>query len=890
MELHPEVQAWLGDQPDWVAATFHAQGDGQDARELVNELASSRLRAHGVELPDEGLHDDPLAGRTTTTDRRASEAASTGEGPGTGASLGSHAELLCITQISSVVGANALGSLRPIKFGTNLNVVYGANGAGKSSYTRLLKQACGSPHAEKVLPNVFINGPPALSAQVAFQSTDSVAAGTGARTATFNGQPLPALRNAHVYDAHFREHILRQGDEAVALHGGLEVLLALEPVFAESLRVATELVGDLTPPDLDDLKGEHAVGRAIEALGANDEVGTFERLSTLSLEERTDLDNLRTRHADVQVRRNRQNQLRDISKQLGVYLANLSTTADAVAWDAIEIAAGKAARLSDARRTAIELAAELDRHVELDGVGSSAWRDLWRAAAAYSSTHAYPDSRFPVLEQHARCPLCMQPYTSETGTVRRMEAFRAYMEDESESILAHAEHSWAEGRASIPERSPELSAAVREELQEAHPTVLQQLERYQQDLEGRLTESRHWVQSLDQELATAASANQAVRSLPEAPVVLRRDLDTAALIAARDVAASLDGAATSAASTLDDDEIMRLRELDARERLKKSLERVKDAIGKASLSCKLEAVRTDLGTARLTRGFNSLAEAVLDESYSQNFERELARLHLGPIRVARAVRAKKLVAEVRTQLVDPLRQATLASVLSTGEQNGVAVAAFVATLPESTAPVVLDDPAASTDDRVRFHLAQRIVELSRERQVVVFTHDGYFTTCLIKEGRRGGGKVHAIKIERLGDVAGVVSSDEPFQRRSADQLLTHLSAGAEHLRELVADQDSSYPQAAAEWFSGLRGAWETLVEDRVFAGVVRRYGPQVQVAKLPQMHVLTQDLRQLAADEYQRCHSLVTAHSEGVDAGEAPIALTEVEDALNAIERFNAAL
>ena len=64
------------------------------------------------------------------------------------------------------IGVNALAQDQTIEFGPHLTVVYGANAAGKSGYTRILKRACRARGAEEVLGNVVsgaIPGRPSAS-------------------------------------------------------------------------------------------------------------------------------------------------------------------------------------------------------------------------------------------------------------------------------------------------------------------------------------------------------------------------------------------------------------------------------------------------------------------------------------------------------------------------------------------------------------------------------------------------------------------------------------------------------------------------------------------------------------------------------------------------------
>ncbi len=64
-----------------------------------------------------------------------------------------------LESISDVEGVNNLAENQELKFAlSGLTVVYGDNGAGKSGYTRILKNACRARHRATVLPNVFSSG------------------------------------------------------------------------------------------------------------------------------------------------------------------------------------------------------------------------------------------------------------------------------------------------------------------------------------------------------------------------------------------------------------------------------------------------------------------------------------------------------------------------------------------------------------------------------------------------------------------------------------------------------------------------------------------------------------------------------------------------------------
>ena len=72
-------------------------------------------------------------------------------------------------------------------------------------------------------------------------------------------------------------------------------------------------------------------------------------------------------------------------------------------------------------------------------------------------------------------------------------------------------------------------------------------------------------------------------------------------------------------------------------------------------------------------------------------------------------------------------------ILSEGEQRVVAIADFlteVALNPANTG-IILDDPVTSLDHQFRKLIAKRLIEESKKRQVIIFTHDLVFLTMLV---------------------------------------------------------------------------------------------------------------------------------------------------------------
>src|SRR5579885_480117 len=108
------------------------------------------------------------------------------------------AEAVSMVSVTHHRGANALAAEQTITFGPQLTIVYGHNAAGKSGYTRILKQACRSRASEEIFGNLFSDSaPPKPKASIAFRQGER----QESRIWTTDSPPSDALSSVSVFDA-----------------------------------------------------------------------------------------------------------------------------------------------------------------------------------------------------------------------------------------------------------------------------------------------------------------------------------------------------------------------------------------------------------------------------------------------------------------------------------------------------------------------------------------------------------------------------------------------------------------------------------------------------------------------------------------------------------------
>src|SRR5438067_9085152 len=148
MNVLREILQWSTARPEWQRDALRRLVTQPQIEESdVSELTTICKATHGLA---ERVPTAPLQPQDIRS-RRAQHSAVT---------LGS------ITHHS---GVNALAKNQKLEFGLALTIVYGANAAGKSGFTRILKRACRARGAEEILGNVLSGSlPPPPSATITF--------------------------------------------------------------------------------------------------------------------------------------------------------------------------------------------------------------------------------------------------------------------------------------------------------------------------------------------------------------------------------------------------------------------------------------------------------------------------------------------------------------------------------------------------------------------------------------------------------------------------------------------------------------------------------------------------------------------------------------------------
>lgn len=169
--------------------------------------------------------------------------------------------ILKIESIGDIRGIDDLSPKTPLDFGTNLTVVYGHNGSGKSGYTRILKKACGKPDAITLIPNVFKASPTEQICSISFNVNGTISTVKWIA----NSSPIATLRGVDIFDSAMGGSYIEEENEASYLPIEVALFEKLVNVF-DALKIKLEKSQSSLPSKLPKRPTEYGNSKYIEAM------------------------------------------------------------------------------------------------------------------------------------------------------------------------------------------------------------------------------------------------------------------------------------------------------------------------------------------------------------------------------------------------------------------------------------------------------------------------------------------------------------------------------------------------------------------------------------------------------------------------------------------------
>lgn len=837
-----EIKEWAGKQPAWVGYAIRDLETGKDPS--IGRLALMCLRvARGRDVAKADWVNGSVASGTSSGPMR-------------------------ILSITNVSGINKLKEKSALEFGKKqISVIYGLNGAGKSSFVRILKAVAGAADSQGLLTDVFSDETPSQSCTVKYTFPD-----TEKSVSWSVGQgPIEDMQQVDIFDTrrgevYFDENEVTYEPPVLTLFTKLidiatSVTKKLEgwKKTAFPLQVPSEIEGAETYRRVAGAMGSESFRQLLNAVEWTvDDGGKVEELR-LRLSEKTPAD----RAKEVQKRKMwLEKLLEDVRKRISGLSDVQYLKVDAARKNAV------------VKRETADLAAKelFSTSAKLEGVGSAVWRELWTAAKRYATAKAYPGKEYPGGEESVRCVLCHQELGVEAR--KRMESFENYVKG-------------------VAQKEADAAQLEVKMLLEGIPAEFNE-----EDLQQRLDaagiadlEERNRLIAFNTSVKSRRLAF--LRDAAGAPLPALEDLSDW-ISSALERAKKMGDSAQSLLADAQGGESIRKRVQGELSELlaKKWIFENRKALGlmhvHKRLNADLDAAKRLASTTKMSTKKSELADAVVTEAYAARFKNELDALSGGRIKVAlsksRVTRGRVLH---RIGLVSS-KKAELRSVLSEGESRIVSLAAFLADSEgnQTTSPFVFDDPISSLDQNYEEAVAKRLIRLAVTRQVIVFTHRLSMLGSILHYLKHYKEELHVeaecSAIREFDGIAGI-KTEFPMGGSGIGAALNRMFR--ESIPRCKKLQEAGNYHAYEVELKGLCSEFRVLVESSVetdlLCGVVQRYVRAVSTQKIP-------SLGKMKEADYRLLNELMTKFSgfEHSQPQEAPVPLPRLDDLLVDVKRL----
>jgi|694.fasta_scaffold130226_2 energy-coupling factor transporter ATP-binding protein EcfA2 len=304
----------------------------------------------------------------------------------------------------------------------------------------------------------------------------------------------------------------------------------------------------------------------------------------------------------------------------------------------------------------------------------------------------------------------------------------------------------------------------------------------------------------------------------------------------------------------------KISELIDRKLLSTKVLEVKTSIANRKIVATLQSKSSSFSTNSISRKTSDAREQLVEKNFNNLFQAELKLFKKSDLKIELNFGTDKGKSKIWHRLNSSY---TLADILSEGEQKAISLAEFLTELQLDNvkAPVIFDDPVNSLDHRIIDEVGKRFIELSKQRQVIIFTHSILLLHSLIQQSELDTNKQANVdfefhKVKNNFGITGIL--DEVEEINSFSYYTKKLQA----VIDIKPSPDQDEAKLAAEGYGHLRSAIEISVEDDLLKKTVKRYKKGVAFPSLLRIEGSKIDTNKgKVNDIYEKCCVSIDGHS-----------------------------
>jgi len=750
-----------------------------------------------------------------------------------------------LDSLSAISGVNRLAKNQIVNFAKNITVIYGENGTGKTGYSRVLRTLGFSYDTDKtILRNIYAATEP-QSATLNFKSNGTP------QTFIWNGANTDSeLQNISVFNSSCVQFSI--GDRS----------LIVSPIGFHLFQLVSDELNKLTlllqskiathPTELLWLANLRLTTPQYNFIASLSSTSTEQKLTELSVftpiheadltAKEIDLANLNKTLLQSQIQ-SMKSQIQELDFLAGK-IQTAQTLLTSANWQTLIDFNKKIFELQNRTQTGIKDIAEEK------GIGfyqTSEFNSFIQAAENYIKI--INKSEYP--QENDNCVYCLQPLDNSAKEL--LKSYRTLLNDKTQENLNAVQLKKTRLIQQVSEVETNLTFHQPTFGTDENQAAVQPKE---------ITDYNQNLGALKTIFTTDAVAKDSTFAFDYQNVITF-------LINKRSAINDTLNQKTEALSNLATRETSLKKEIDElkdRKFLSGKIEEVKIAIANHKVVNTLNSNLSSFNTAGISRKTSSAREELVRQDFEDLFKKELAALRKSNLKIDMSFGTDR----GSSRVIQNISRHALSDILSEGEQKAIALAEFLTELQldNTKAPIVFDDPVNSLDHNIIDEVARRLLRLSSERQVIIFTHSVLLFNSFLyfsKQPSFSGLSYKFYNSKNEYQETGIITE--------AEEEINKVKSYISKINMIINNtpKDRAECDVAEDGYGFLRSAIELFVEHEIFQGTVKRYQKNVALTSFIKVDgVLLNTHKDKLNEVFERCCGFIKGHSNPTEIHNDP--------------------
>lgn len=753
---------------------------------------------------------------------------------------------IVLNTLSNVKGLNKLCSESKIKFSPNLTVIYGENGTGKSGYSRILKDMGFSyDNSNTLLPNIYNAGNPSISADIEYSCNNS----------PFKYCWTPSsqhedLKNISVFNNDCVSIAIGKKRTLVVTPQGFHLFQLIKDELSELSKLLEEDKNALTltyewfENFHDDTEYQKCV-KYIQSASPN----TIESKDSFTESDQEFLDKMQDalKGFSVELLTKELKSLQEQHRELITIQSTISTQKKVLNntnWNKLKKLLDSGKKLAEKGESSLSKMVS-EKGVEV--VSLPEFQAFIEAADKY--LQKLPNAEYPESEEDI-CIFCNQPLKA-SESIDLIKKYRLILHDTTQQELQNVRKDFRDSLSTLKTELKELTIhqhtfGTDENGNALQPPVVT-------TFNSSIKETVKKLAGYDFSSSLEISFDDLEEVVSNKLVEIAKDIENK-----QNAISDIDGA-TAKLQT----DINRLLDKKLFSDKKKELLEV---VENYKIINKLNENVSDFNSRPLSNQTTKARQALIEQKFEEKFMSELKTLRKNNLQIDLSFGTQS----GKNTISQTISRHNLTDILSEGEQKAISLSLFLTELDiiGGKAPVIFDDPVNSLDHKIVDEVTKRLLLLSKDRQVVIFTHSILFFNALLCQTNLQTfkpAKATFLNTENQYGECGIIT-DAKEQVNSAKSYVSKINQLLNNTPKGRAEQE-----VAAEGYGYLRSAIELTVEHEILNGAVKRYQKNIALTNFSKLSGEKIDKHKTVLNDiFEKCCGYITGHSNPTEVSSTP--------------------